>query len=165
MSTGEADGTISVGDYDMVPLIDRFVEEHPDFSYRGAKGTIALTGYNGVLGYRTDISYKTRENLDDQQVKFFEENPDFNEETYNQEVEEATKVANAMKEEGWEFASHTWGHMNVTEASVDRLKTDTEKWLSYVNPSSAIQILLYLLLGPIWETGSLTVQTMRSLLT
>ena len=130
----EADGTISVGDYDMVPLIDRFVEEHPDFSYRVAKGTIALTGYNGVLGYRTDISYKTRENLDDQQVKFFEENPDFNEETYNQEVEEATKVANAMKEEGWEFASHTWGHMNVTEASVDRLKTDTEKWLSYVKP-------------------------------
>ena len=25
----------------MVPLIDRFVEEHPDFSYRGAKGIVA----------------------------------------------------------------------------------------------------------------------------
>mgnify|MGYP000718429092 FL=1 len=34
----------------MVPLIDRFVEEHPDFSYRGAKGIVALTGYNGILG-------------------------------------------------------------------------------------------------------------------
>ena len=34
--TVEDDGSISVGDYDMVPLIDRFVEEHPDFSYRGA---------------------------------------------------------------------------------------------------------------------------------
>lgn len=45
----EDDGSISVGDYDMVPLIDRFVEEHPDFSYRGAKGIIALTGYNGIL--------------------------------------------------------------------------------------------------------------------
>lgn len=38
----EDDGSISVGDYDMVPLIDRFVEEHPDFSYRGAKGIVAL---------------------------------------------------------------------------------------------------------------------------
>ena len=56
----EDDGSISVGDYDMVPLIDRFVEEHPDFSYHGHKGIIALTGYNGILGYRTDIAYKTR---------------------------------------------------------------------------------------------------------
>ena len=39
----EDDGSISVGDYDMVPLIDRFVEEHPDFSYHGHKGIIALT--------------------------------------------------------------------------------------------------------------------------
>ena len=29
----EDDGSVSVGDYDMVPLIDRFVEKHPDFSY------------------------------------------------------------------------------------------------------------------------------------
>ena len=47
----EDDGRVSVGDYDMVPLIDRFVEKHPDFSYRGAKGIVALTGYNGILGY------------------------------------------------------------------------------------------------------------------
>ena len=40
----------------MVPLIDAFVKKHPDFSYRGAKGTLALTGYNGVLGYRTSKS-------------------------------------------------------------------------------------------------------------
>ena len=56
----EDDGSISIGDYDMVPLIDRFVEKHPDFSYRGAKGIVALTGYNGILGYRTDSSYETR---------------------------------------------------------------------------------------------------------
>lgn len=130
----EQDGSVSVGDFDMVPLIDTFVEEHPDFSYHGAKGIIALTGYNGVLGYRTDIAYKTRENLDEYQEKFFQENPDFNEDSFNREVEEATKVANAMKENGWEFASHTWGHLNVTEAELSRIQTDTEKWMSYVKP-------------------------------
>ena len=40
----EDDGSVSVGDYDMVPLIDTFVKEHPDFSYHGHKGIIALTG-------------------------------------------------------------------------------------------------------------------------
>jgi hypothetical protein len=43
-------------------------------------------------------------------------------------------VADAMKEEGWEFASHTWGHINVGEASLERLQTDTQKWLDYVKP-------------------------------
>lgn len=33
----EDDGSVSVGDYDMVPLIDRFVEEHPDFSIQRSK--------------------------------------------------------------------------------------------------------------------------------
>lgn len=43
-------------------------------------------------------------------------------------------MADAMKEEGWEFASHTWGHINVGEASLERLQTDTQKWLDYVKP-------------------------------
>ena len=107
----EDDGSISVGDYDMVPLIDRFVEEHPDFSYRGAKGIIALTGYNGILGYRTDESYETRPaDLDDNKVEWLNEHPDF---SLEKEREGAKKVADAMKAEGWEFASHTWGHQNV----------------------------------------------------
>ncbi len=130
----EQDGSVSVGDFDMVPLIDTFVEEHPDFSYHGAKGIIALTGYNGVLGYRTDIAYKTRENLDEYQEKFFQEHPDFNEDSFKKEVKKAKKVAKAMKKNGWEFASHTWGHMNVTESDLSRIQTDTEKWMSYVKP-------------------------------
>lgn len=128
----EDDGSVSIGDYDMVPLIDRFVEEHPDFSYKGAKGIIALTGYNGVLGYRTDISYETRpDDLDEVKVKWLEANPDFD---LEKEREEATKVATAMRENGWLFASHTWGHLNVLEASLKRLKADTQKFKENVDP-------------------------------
>jgi hypothetical protein len=53
----DAQGKTTIGAYDCVPLLDQFVEEHPDASYKGAKGIIALTGYNGVLGYRTDKTY------------------------------------------------------------------------------------------------------------
>ena len=49
----EDDGSVSTGDYDMVPLIDTFVKEHPDFSYHGRKGILAMTGYDGCSG----ISY------------------------------------------------------------------------------------------------------------
>lgn len=127
----EDDGSVSVGDYDMVPLIDSFVKEHPDFSYHGHKGIIALTGYEGVLGYRTDEVYKTREagRVTQYQQKFFDENPDFD---WDTEVSEAKKVAEAMKANGWEFASHTWGHINPLAYGYDATVQDTERWLNNV---------------------------------
>ncbi len=130
------DGTVSVGDYDMVPLIDDFVEEHPDFSYHGHKGTVALTGYEGVLGYRTDEVYRTREEsrLTSYQREFFEENPDFDEAAWQNEVDEATKVADAMKAEGWEFASHTWGHIDPLAKGYEAFKLDTDRWEENVRP-------------------------------
>ena len=129
----EDDGSVSVGDYDMVPLIDRFVSEHPDFSYRGHKGIIALTGYEGVLGYRTDEVYRTREEsrVTQYQRAFFDANPDFD---FDAEVAAATKVADAMKAEGWEFASHTWGHINPLAFGYDATVQDTERWLENVGP-------------------------------
>lgn len=128
----EEDGSVSVGDYDMVPLIDRFVEEHPDFSYRGAKGIVALTGYNGILGYRTDISYQERPaDLDQNKVDYLNAHPDFNLDT---ERAAAKKVADAMLENGWLFASHTWGHQNIATIDLERLKVDTKKWMDNVAP-------------------------------
>jgi hypothetical protein len=65
------------------------------------------------------------------QKKFLEDHPDFN---YKQEVKNAKKVAKAMKAEGWEFASHTWGHKDVAATSLDDLKRDDKKWKKYVAP-------------------------------
>ena len=105
-----------IGDFDMVPLIDAFVKKHPDFSYRGAKGTLALTGYNGVLGYRTSKSQYG----DNEKTK--------------KEIKEAKKVAEQLKKDGWSFASHTWGHLNMTQASLEDVKKDNELWQQEVVP-------------------------------
>lgn len=128
----QEDGTTVTGDFDVVPLMDKFIEEHPDASYRGAKGIVALTGYNGILGYRTDSSYADPAAYDDlnaDKKQWLKDNPDF---SLEEERTEAQKVADAMKAKGWEFASHTWGHLKVGSASLERLKTDTEKWRSNV---------------------------------
>lgn len=107
----------SVGAYDVMPIVDDFVKEHPDFAPYGNKGVVALTGYNGVLGYRSSPSvYKGKnKNLD-------------------KDITTATQVANAMKKEGWEFASHSWGHINFTKSPVQRIKTDTARWKKDVQP-------------------------------
>lgn len=125
----DADGNASVGDYDVVPRLNTFIASHPDFSYKGARGLIAMTGYNGVFGYRTDTAYRTGENLDEDQKKWLEEHPDF---SWDQDVADAKKIADAVKKEGWEFACHTWGHLSVTGKSVETLKTDQGKWQATV---------------------------------
>lgn len=107
------DGSVVQGAFDVVPLLDAFVEEHPDFSYKGAKGILALTGYEGALGYRTD---------------------DPTSPTYEEDKETVKEVAKALKDNGWEFASHSWGHRNMLEKSFEFIKTDTNKWLDQVLP-------------------------------
>ena len=66
-----------------------------------------------MLGYRTDEVYKTRDpaRVTEYQQKFFDENPDFD---YDKDCADAKAVADAMKAEGWEFASHTWGHGGIS---------------------------------------------------
>ena len=127
----DANGEGHVGSYDCVPLLDDFIEQHPDFSYKNAKGTIALTGYNGILGYRTDYCYRDRVDLTSDQQAWLDANPNFD---WNAECAQAKQVADAIKADGWTFASHTWGHIRIGDASLESLQTDTQKWLDYVKP-------------------------------
>ena len=104
------DGHVEVGAFDMVPLLDDFVDEHPDFSYRGSKGVVAVTGYNGVFGYRTDTAYE-------------ETNPNI-----AADREMVTKIAQCLRDDGWEIASHSWGHRNYGKISMSELQEDNGKW-------------------------------------
>lgn len=112
----DADGEEHRGAYDVVPVVDRFVDEHPDFSYRGAKGILAVTGYNGVLGHRTSESE-------------YPDDPDI-----AAKQADATEVAEALKEDGWVFASHSWGHLSMTTSGMDRMRRDTALWAAEVQP-------------------------------
>ena len=102
---------IEDGDYQ--PILEKFVKEHPDFSYGGAKATMALTGYEGVLGYRTN-------ELD---------SPD-----YDSRVQEARAVADGFKALGWTFASHSYGHRSLDERDNVWYGIDTARWEAEVAP-------------------------------
>lgn len=128
--------SVKVGAYDVVPILDDFIDEHPDFSYHGAKGIIALTGYNGILGYKTsEIAYGAGDPNYPSAYEYKCVN-------IEQERVEAKRVADAMKANGWKFASHTWGHMDmgkVVQQSTgqivsERFKRDTGWWLTEVAP-------------------------------
>ena len=101
------DGTVSVGSYDLIPILEDFIQEHPDFSYKGARAVIAFTGYNGILGYRTDEAYR-------------ETNPNF-----EADRQAAAEVAQCLRDNGWELASHSWGHRNLGTISFEDFQADS----------------------------------------
>lgn len=117
----QADGTVVTGSYDVVPCLNDFIEEHPDFSYKGAKGILALTGYNGILGYRTDPD------LGKTAAEGNEYADEYGVFDVNAEIEKVKPVIECLKRDGWEFASHSYGHISYG-SSFDKMKTDADKW-------------------------------------
>ena len=113
-----AEGETVYGDYDLVPILERFVEEHPDFSYRGAKAIVALTGYEGVYGYRTDKDGKAR----------------LTPEEFQKEIDGAKAVNQWLKDNGWEIASHSYGHPSYGSLTWEELAHDVSRWEEEVQP-------------------------------
>ena len=108
----DAKGNILYGDYDLVPLLEKFIQEHPDFSYHGARAMLGVTGYEGVLGYRTKPSYANT----------------IGQEAWEKEVEAAKKVAECLKEHGWLLVSHSYGHPAYGNLTASRVEADSQKW-------------------------------------
>ncbi len=100
-------------DNEIVPILDKFVNDYPDSAIAGAKGTLAVTGYAGVLGYRTDEPTW----------------PD-----YEKEKAEAIAVVNRLKETGWNFASHSQGHRWSNDITLELFVSDTNRWCKEVLP-------------------------------
>lgn len=124
--------TFLTQELDATPILDNFVLEHPDFSLNGAKAIIGLTGYQGILGYRTQTD---RDVTEPTELAAFEANR-------QKEIEAVKPVIERLKETGWTFASHSWAHINLENKSMERIQDDTQRWLdevgSLVGPTTVI---------------------------
>lgn len=111
-------GHTVTGAYDLVPILNSFVETHPDFSFKGAKAILAVTGYDGLFGYRTNTKAK----------EFFSA------EQYDAEVLGATKVINALRADGYQLACYTYENVPYGSYSIDQIRADLEKWRADTAP-------------------------------
>lgn len=103
--------TIITYDGDVELVVNNFIKEHPEFSYRGARGIIATTGWEGFLGYELDTE---------------------------ESKAQAKAVADKLKEEGWLFASHSYTHNRTNyfgpNSSSYNIERDTTKWKNKMVP-------------------------------
>ena len=101
------------GKYDyereFVSVLENFIYSHKDFSHNGAKAMLCLTGYDGILGYRTQTGNR-------------------------QEIDDAKKVVKALKDNGYYFACHSYGHYHMKKVSNKTFDSEIALWKSEVEP-------------------------------
>jgi len=96
---------------EVFPIVDDFIKANPEFSYRGAKGMIGITGSWGVMGYDPKIA---------------------------NEAATAKKIADRLKELGWDFVSHSYTHAGgqyfSKDSTLEGVKEDTELFKKWIVP-------------------------------
>ena len=118
-------GNLSYGAYDFVACLEAFIETHPDFSYQGARGILGVTGYNGILGYRTNpLLGQSTDNV------YLAEHGLFDVE---KETADAVKMVEELRSRGWKFACNGYENQSY-KTSPDVVKADMELWKAQVEP-------------------------------
>ena len=102
------------GAFDLVPVLNAFLAEHPDFSYEGARATIAVSGYEGLFGLSLDQADAIR------------------------------AVADKLRSQGYDIACYTYADMEYADFGVAGLQEDQQKWTDEIVPVlGATDILVY----------------------
>lgn len=114
----DSSGQSLVGNYDLVPVLESFIEEHPNFVYQGARAILAVTGSEGVFGYRTNTSYVSR----------------FGQSFYDTEVAEAKKIVAALREKGYTIASYTYSNQDYRKMNTLQIQAEVTNWTNQITP-------------------------------
>ena len=112
----DSSGQTLVGNYDFVPILEAFIEEHPDFCYRGARAILAVTGHEGVFGYRCNTSYIST----------------VSQQYYDEQVAGAKEITDALRDKGYTIACYTYKNDAYGKLSVTQIQADMQSWTSQV---------------------------------
>ena len=94
----DAEGHEKLGDYDVIPVLETFIREHPDFSLRGAKGIVG----DEVEGSGTA--------------------------DYSDNRRTVSRIAETLIQNGWSLACESYSYDHLDGYSFDQLSQDITRW-------------------------------------
>ncbi|MEG1963838.1 MAG: polysaccharide deacetylase family protein [Clostridia bacterium] len=97
---------------EVVTVLENFIAKHPTFSVNNARGIICLTGFDGILGYRTNAKSPIRAT----------------------EIESVKPVIALLKQKNWKFACHSFGHYHMQQQTETAFCNDIASWINEVEP-------------------------------
>lgn len=107
-----AGGALISYENECIPILEKFITKHPDFSPHGARGILFLTGKEGIFGYRTNKDSASRMS----------------------ETERVKPIIANLKERGWSFGCLSYGNIHMKEISVEEMREDLSRWKTEVEP-------------------------------
>ena len=141
----DANGQTQTGNYDLVPILEDFIKEHPDFSYKGARATLAVCGYEGVFGYRTNTSYISS----------------VSQAYYDEQVAGAKTLVEALRNKGYTIACYTYGNVSYGDRSATQIQADMQEWTSQITPVvGEVDVLVYARTSDIGDYGGAKFQVL-----
>lgn len=105
----DAEGNTVYGAYDLVPILNEFIEEHPDFAYRGARATLAVTGKEGIFGHRINKGDTAA-------------------------VAAATELVQELRAQGYLIACNTYENLNYDKNKATDIQADLKSWTDEIAP-------------------------------
>lgn len=105
----DSEGNTVYGAYDLVPILNAFIEEHPDFSYRGARATLAVTGKEGIFGHRINSGDSAA-------------------------VAAATELVQELRAQGYLIACNTYENLNYNNNKATDIQADLKSWTDEITP-------------------------------
>ena len=112
----DGSGQTLVGNYDLVPILEDFIANNPGFSYRGSRAILAVTGHEGVFGYRINSAVVASKGND----------------YWENEVAGAKQITNALREKGYTIACYTYKHDAYAGWSVAQIQADLQSWATQI---------------------------------
>jgi len=107
-----------VGNYDLVPILEDFIKRHPDFSYRGARATLAVTGHEGVFGWRCNTTYIAT----------------VGQAYYDEQVAGAKEVVAALRNKGYRIACYSYKNEDYSQLNANQIQADLTSWNDQITP-------------------------------
>ncbi|MBP3873584.1 MAG: polysaccharide deacetylase family protein [Lachnospiraceae bacterium] len=136
----DSEGHEVAGDYDFIPILDSFIETHPDFSFRGARGIVSVSGSEGVFGYR--ISSGTDQTASGEGSQ--EQDASVSGSSSQGDDQTVAQIADALRAEGWSIACAGWSHSYMNDMSMETFASEIDDWLKYVGSlTGEADILFY----------------------
>ena len=137
----DAEGNEVTGNFDFVTILEKFIAEHPDFSYQDARAVIAVTGYDDIFGYRTNPDVRDSQGS----------------EYYAQQLSGAQKIVDALKKAGYDLACYSYENVSYSDSEVDYIAADLQQWEEEVVPILGdVDIFVYPYGDDIYESMTAT---------
>lgn len=142
----DSEGHDLTGDYDFIPILDSFIAEHPDFSFRGARGIVSVAGKNGVFGCRLSDTESSSDGQSSDSTAETSSNTSSGGASWTDDEKEIAEVSKALTAEGWSIACAGWSHsyMNDDSMSTDQFRQEMDTWMEKVgNLTGSADILFF----------------------